>query len=207
MFPIAALLCIVSVNGIEVSRFHHPAVNRVQIKSPPCDHLENQTHHHKNGSAHHAKNESASRGSNSQSPDHEVEDFHPDNSPCGRRGADGMNSPGSAEGEAEVVIPQAQVNEGVKAVCGELTDGESDSAKACAKLDKDKKDGISKEEFKEWMKANEDEFTNPKMRDGDMQDAIFDAFSQGKDTLDASRCKALVKEHGTVLTLHLRRPD
>lgn len=213
MVPTAVLFCIVSTVSIEARNVRHQAV-AITVQSPlrPCYHADGRSLHLKNGSALHNKSKSAIRMKNLQSGNNtqpeggwETEDFNPENAPgCGSDEPEGMNTPSSAAGDEDLVVPQKQVIEALKKVCGEMTKDTSDSATACAKLDADGKDDISKEEFDNWLQAQP--HLKPTVRDENMRDALFDAFSGGKDTISASRCKAVVKEHGTVLSLHLRAP-
>lgn len=209
MFPICVLSFFTPTQAIEVARFHHSVVNAVQVNAEQvhllaCSKSKNESFDFKNKSGLHGKNDSSvharnhSRSMQSPPEDLEAEDFK--TTPCGEEIY--PDDPGSAAGDGDTTPPQQKVIEGVKKVCGELTKDTPDSEKACAKLDEDKKDGISKAEFDKWIKAQPFE---PQMKDDDMRDAMFKAFSNGKDTLDISRCRAVVKEHGTVLNMKLRK--
>lgn len=220
MFSMLALIVgIVSTKAIDSARVHHQAANAVQVHSQPCHHqvINNRSLHYSersgNSSLHHkntslqAKNESRQLpGAGTQFPEGhwEPEDFNPANAPdCGGGQVDGMNGPSSAEGDPDYAPPQQQVIAALKKVVAEMTKDTSDSATACAKLDKDGNSDISKQEFNEWVKSQI--YLKATMTDDDMRDAVFDAFGNS-GAVTASKCKAVVKEYGTMLSMHLRGP-
>merc|ERR1719355_275422 len=105
----------------------------------------------------------------------DIEDFNPESlkmSPCGQDGKSKIfDTAGDETGEQGLTVPQAQLLQALKLLVAELTKDQTDLEKACKKMDKDGKDGISEREFNDWIGKSP---LDQRVKDDKVQDAIYD---------------------------------